>query len=106
MNVGFNASGIQKGRLQIQGLLQMEFLWLLLAGVDQLLDLGMDVCFWPPSGIALEGALGGDSHRSQFIEAAKELEERAVGQADGKAAKIFFEQEPGATGEMELAQKR
>jgi hypothetical protein len=62
---------------------------------QELMDDLAHLVFFPPDVIALEGAFAGDLDAAQFVEAAKVLEQRTVGQPDGKDPILLAEQLAG-----------
>ena len=91
MDVGFEASGVQKGGFQIHRLDQLQLFGVVAGLAEGFVNQLIQQRRLQPMSIALEGALGGDDHFLQFPQATELLQERTVGQAGGEAAKVLLE---------------
>ena len=95
VDVGAQAGGVQKGAFQIQRLGQPQLLGGLGSLDQELLDQGSHLRLRPPAEVALEGTLAGHDHAVDLAQAAEELQEGTVGQADGKAAVVLLDEDAG-----------
>ncbi len=78
------------GCVQIHGLIQLQLFGMVMSLAQSLPNEFIERFLIRPLGVALQGALGGDFDFVDFIDQAETLEERTIGQAGGKAAKIFL----------------
>jgi len=101
MNVGAQAGGVEEGTFQIHRLGQGQPLGGGGAHAQELLNHWPDLGLGPPLVVTFERALAGHGDAGQFTEAAEVLEQRAIGQAGGKAAIVL-----GHEGASDVAAQR
>ena len=94
VNGGAQAGGIQEGAFQIQRLGQVQLRWGGSPQGQELINEWAHFGLGPPLVIALNRALAGHLHQVDPANATEVLEQRAVGQADGKAPVVLPEQSP------------